>query len=246
MMENAENKIKKITLRTVNNRVSTSITKALTEKIFVGKTTQDLLKGKNPEEIVKKLLNYVYRVQEYKKYLNKYNNVKSKAKRGESNTPAIIEFNTLVDEYRSHNSLKKCSKYDCKDKAHHRMDVFDSIQNNNLEVMNVNPDMLSYGKASYQEQIGLINQSKSILNDLFMKFDAIIVEYQSMDCKKTEKEMNVELGSIQLNFSDDYSNETLHSFSDTNIGYETYVQASNLLLSLKERVSNTEKQEKSL
>jgi hypothetical protein len=241
MMEKAANKEKKVTLRTVNNRVSTSMTKALTESIFVEKTTMDLLKEKKPEEIVKKLLNYVYRVQEHKKYLDKYNNAKNKTKRGEANTPAIMELNSLVDEYRSHNSLKKCSKYDCKDKVHHRMDVFDSIQNNNLEVMNINPDILSYGKASYQEQIGLINQSKSILNDLFMKFDAIIVEYESMDCKKTEEQMEYELSLIQLNFDEDYSNETLHSISDTNIGYKTYVQASNLLLSLKERVSNTER-----
>ena len=142
MMEKAANKEKKVTLRTVNNRVSTSMTKALTERFFVEKTTMDLLKEKKPEEIVKKLLNYVYRVQEHKKYLNKYNNAKNKTKRGEANTPAIMELNSLVDEYRSHNSLKKCSKYDCKDKAHHRMDVFDSIQNNNLEVMNTNPDIL--------------------------------------------------------------------------------------------------------
>ena len=74
-----------------------------------------------------------------------------------------------------------------------------------------------------------------------MKFDAIIVEYESMDCKKTEEQMEYELSLIQLNFDEDYSNETLHSISDTNIGYKTYVQASNLLLSLKERVSNTER-----
>lgn len=81
MMEKAANKEKKVTLRTVNNRVSTSMTKALTERFFVEKTTMDLLKEKKPEEIVKKLLNYVYRVQEHKKYLNKYNNARNKTKR---------------------------------------------------------------------------------------------------------------------------------------------------------------------
>lgn len=46
MMEKAANKEKKVTLRTVNNRVSTSMTKALTERFFVEKTTMDLLKEK--------------------------------------------------------------------------------------------------------------------------------------------------------------------------------------------------------
>lgn len=128
-------------------------------------------------------LNYVYRHLEYKKYKDRYEQVRLMTKPAEKNTPIILAMNDSVFDFRAHTSLKRCAKYDTKDHKHEGLNVYNWIQDGTLEMADTK---LSYSKASSKDVLKLIKETIRIWDVLFYQYDQIV----------KENEMNLALENI--------------------------------------------------
>lgn len=174
---------KDITLRMVHNKVSTAFTKAFLESDYVNQMVDSLYDEVDALKLASISLNYVYRHLEYKKYKDRYEQVRLMTKPAEKNTPIILAMNDSVFDFRAHTSLKRCSKYDTKDHKHEGLNVCKWIQDGTLEMADAK---LSYSKASSKDVLKLIKETIRIWDVLFYQYDQIV----------KENEMNLALENI--------------------------------------------------
>lgn len=174
---------KDITLRMVHNKVSTAFTKTFFERDYVTEMVNSLDDEVDALKLASISLNYVYRHLEYKKYKNRYNQVRLMTKPAEKNTPIILAMNDSVFDFRAHTSLKRCAKYDTKDHKHEGLNVCKWIQDGTLEMADAK---LSYSKASSKDVLKLIKETIRIWDVLFYQYDQIV----------KENEMNLALENI--------------------------------------------------
>lgn len=162
---------KDITLRMVHNKVSTAFTKAFLESDYVNQMVDSLYDEVDALKLASISLNYVYRHLEYKKYKDRYEQVRLMTKPTEKNTPIILAMNDSVFDFRAHTSLKRCSKYDTKDHKHESLNVYKLIKDGKLEMANAK---LSYSKASSKDVLKLIKETNRFWDVLFYQIDQII------------------------------------------------------------------------
>lgn len=141
---------KDITLRLVHNKVSTAFTKAFLESDYVSQMVDSLYDEVDALKLASISLNFVYRHLEYKKYKDRYEQVRLMTKPAEKNTPIILAMNDSVFDFRAHTSLKRCAKYDTKDHKHEGLNIYKWIQDGTLEMADAK---LSYSKASSKDVI---------------------------------------------------------------------------------------------
>ena len=174
---------KDITLRLVHNKVSTAFTKAFLESDYVSQMVDSLYDEVDALKLASISLNFVYRHLEYKKYKDRYEQVRLMTKPAEKNTPIILAMNDSVFDFRAHTSLKRCAKYDTKDHKHEGLNIYKWIQDGTLEMADAK---LSYSKASSKNVIRLIKETIRIWDVLFYQYDQIV----------KENEMNLALENI--------------------------------------------------
>lgn len=232
---------KDITLRMVHNKVSTAFTKAFLESDYVKEMVHGLKDGVDALRLVSISLNYVYRCFEYKKYLERYNQVRLMTKRGEKNTPIILEMNDSVFDFRAHTSLKRCAKYDTKDHKHEGLNVYKLIKDKKLEMANAK---LSYSKASSKDMHELIKETIRILDVLFCQFDQIEAKYEKIVGNVSS---DGELEYIQLygSFAEKntrYNKSFLVSHCEYKYSHDKYAEVKKLLLGLDKEVRSRKKE----
>lgn len=242
---------KDITLRMVHNKVSTAFTKTFFERDYVTEMVNSLDDEVDALKLASISLNYVYRHFEYKKYKDRYEQVRLMTKPAEKNTPIILAMNDSVFDFRAHTSLKRCAKYDTKDHKHEGLNVCKWIQDGTLEMADAK---LSYSKASSKDVLKLIKETIRIWDVLFYQYDQIV----------KEKEMNFALENImpdpkeiqlyELNDEDDpkknvinrkYSKRYLERHYENtwpNDPYDKYKQVKDVLLTLENEIRSRKKE----
>lgn len=242
---------KDITLRLVHNKVSTAFTKAFLESDYVNQMVDSLYDEVDALKLASISLNYVYRHLEYKKYKDRYEQVRLMTKPAEKNTPIILAMNDSVFDFRAHTSLKRCAKYDTKDHKHEGLNVYKLIKDGKLEMANAK---VSYSKASSKDMLELIKETNRFWDVLFNQIDQII----------KLNEMNLGVVNIQkvlkntINNNDDkyklygsdadkkilYSKSYLERHYDytwPNDPYDKYKQVKDVLLALENEVRSRRK-----
>lgn len=245
---------KDITLRMVHNKVSTAFTKTFFERDYVTEMVNSLDDEVDALKLASISLNYVYRNFEYKKYKDRYNQVRLMTKPAEKNTPIILAMNDSVFDFRAHTSLKRCAKYDTKDHKHEGLNVYKWIQDGILEMADAK---LSYSKASSKDVLKLIRETIRIWDVLFYQYDQIV----------KENEMNLALENImpdpkeiklyELNAEDNTKNNIIYNikysksylvrhydYTWPNDPYEKYKQVKDVLLALENEVRSRRKEDR--
>ena len=236
---------KDITLRMVHNKVSTAFTKAFLESDYVNQMVDSLYDEVDALKLASISLNYIYRHLEYKKYKDRYEQVRLMTKPAEKNTPIILAMNDSVFDFRAHTSLKRCAKYDTKDHKHEGLNVYKWIQDGTLEMADTK---LSYSKASSKDVLKLIKETIRFCDVLFYRLDQIV----------KSNEMNLGVVDIQevlkRNISKLYGSDaeknTLYSksylvrhydYTWPNDPYEKYKEVKDVLLALENEVRSRRK-----
>lgn len=236
---------KEITLRMVHNKVSTAFTKAFLESDYVNQMVDSLYDEVDALKLASISLNYIYRYLEYKKYKDRYEQVRLMTKPAEKNTPIILAMNDSVFDFRAHTSLKRCAKYDTKDHKHEGLNVYKWIQDGTLEMADTK---LSYSKASSKDVLKLIKETIRFWDVLFYRLDQIV----------KSNEMNLGVVDIQevlkRNISKLYGSDaeknTLYSksylvrhydYTWPNDPYEKYKEVKDVLLALENEVRSRRK-----
>lgn len=245
---------KDITLRLVHNKVSTAFTKAFLESDYVSQMVDSLYDEVDALKLASISLNYVYRHLEYKKYKDRYEQVRLMTKPGEKNTPIILAMNDSVFDFRAHTSLKRCAKYDTKDHKHEGLNVYKLIKDGKIEMANAK---LSYSKASSKDVLKLIKETIRIWDVLFYQYDQIV----------KENEMNLALENIMpesdqivIYESDDEDNTKnniiynrkysktylVRHYENTwpNDPYDKYKEVKDILLALENEVRSRRKEDR--
>lgn len=238
---------KDITLRMVHNKVSTAFTKAFLESDYVKEMVNSLYDEVDALKLASISLNYVYRHLEYKKYKNRYNQVRLMTKPGEKNTLIILAMNDSVFDFRAHTSLKRCAKYDTKDHKHEGLNVYKWIQNGILEMADAK---LSYSKASSKDMLKLIKETSRIWDVLFCQYDQIIAEDEknlgNNDHLKDDLE-KIQLYGSKTEEKTLYSKSYLvHHYENTwpNDPYDKYKEVKDILLALENEVRSRRKEDR--
>lgn len=245
---------KDITLRMVHNKVSTAFTKTFFERDYVTEIVNSLDDEVDALKLASISLNYVYRHLEYKKYKDRYEQVRLMTKPAEKNTPIILAMNDSVFDFRAHTSLKRCAKYDTKDHKHEGLNVYKWIQDGTLEMADTK---LSYSKASSKDVLKLIKETIRIWDVLFYQYDQIV----------KENEMNLALENIMpepdqivIYESDDEDNTKnniiynrkysktylVRHYENTwpNDPYDKYKEVKDILLALENEVRSRRKEDR--
>ena len=245
---------KDITLRMVHNKVSTAFTKTFFERDYVTEMVNSLDDEVDALKLASISLNYVYRHFEYKKYKDRYEQVRLMTKPAEKNTPIILAMNDSVFEFRAHTSLKRCAKYDTKDHKHEGLNVCKWIQDGTLEMADAK---LSYSKASSKDVLKLIKETIRIWDVLFYQYDQIV----------KENEMNLALENImpdpkeiqlyELNTEDNIKNNIIYNrkysksylerhydYTWPNDPYDKYKEVKDILLALENEVRSRRKEDR--
>ena len=238
---------KDITLRMVHNKVSTAFTKAFLESDYVKEMVNSLYDEVDALKLASISLNYVYRHLEYKKYKNRYNQVRLMTKPGEKNTLIILAMNDSVFDFRAHTSLKRCAKYDTKDHKHEGLNVYKWIQNGILKMADAK---LSYSKASSKDMLKLIKETSRIWDVLFCQYDQIIAEDEknlgNNDHLKDDLE-KIQLYGSKTEEKTLYSKSYLvHHYENTwpNDPYDKYKEVKDILLALENEVRSRRKEDR--
>lgn len=245
---------KDITLRMVHNKVSTAFTKTFFERDYVTEMVNSLDDEVDALKLASISLNYVYRHLEYKKYKDRYEQVRLMTKPAEKNTPIILAMNDSVFDFRAHTSLKRCAKYDTKDHKHEGLNVCKWIQDGTLEMADAK---LSYSKASSKDVLKLIKETIRIWDVLFYQYDQIV----------KENEMNLALENImpepdqiviyEFDDEDNTKNNIIYNrkYSKTylvrhyentwpNDPYDKYKEVKDVLLALENEVRSRRKEDR--
>lgn len=239
---------KDITLRMVQNKVSTAFTKAFLESDYVSQMVDSLYDEVDALKLASISLNYVYRHLEYKKYKDRYEQVRLMTKPSDKNTPIILAMNDSVFDFRAHTSLKRCAKYDTKDHKHEGLNVYKLIKDGALEMANAK---LSYSKASSKDVLRLIKETNRFWDVLFYQIDQII----------KSNEMNLGVVGIQEAlkkcikklYGSDAEKNTLYresylvrhyDYTWPNDPYDKYKEVKDILLALEKEVRSKRKEDR--
>ena len=236
---------KDITLRMVQNKVSTAFTKAFLESDYVDQMVDSLYDEVDALKLASISLNFVYRHLEYKKYKNRYHQVHLMTKPSDKNTPIILAMNDSVFDFRAHTSLKRCAKYDTKDHKHEVLNVYKWIQDEKLEMADTK---LSYSKASSKDVLELIKETIRFWDVLFYRLDQIVKKNEMnlgvVDIQKVLKRNIGELYGSDAEKNTLYSKSYLERHYDytwPNDPYDKYKEVKDILLDLKIEVRSRRK-----
>lgn len=239
---------KDITLRLVHNKVSTAFTKAFLESDYVIQMVDSLYDEVDALKLASISLNYVYRHLEYKKYKDRYEQVRLMTKPAEKNTPIILAMNDSVFDFRAHTSLKRCAKYDTKDHKHEGLNVYKLIKDGKLEMANAK---VSYSKASSKDVLKLIKETNRFWDVLFYQIDQIIklnemnlgvVNIQKV-LKNSIKKLYGSDADKKILYSKSYS-ERHYDYTWPNDPYDKYKQVKDVLLALENEVRSRRKEDR--
>ena len=239
---------KDITLRMVHNKVSTAFTKAFLESDYVNQMVDSLYDEVDALKLASISLNYVYRHLEYKKYKDRYEQVRLMTKPAEKNTPIILAMNDSVFDFRAHTSLKRCAKYDTKDHKHEGLNVYKLIKDGKLEMANAK---VSYSKASSKDVLKLIKETNRFWDVLFYQIDQIIksneMDLGVLNIQKVLK------NSIKKLYGSDADKKILYiksylerhyDYTWPNDPYDKYKEVKDVLLALENEVRSRRKEDR--
>ncbi len=236
---------KDITLRMVQNKVSTAFTKAFLESDYVNQMVDCLYDEVEALKLASISLNYIYRHLEYNKYLNRYNQVRLMTKPGEKNTPIILDMNDSVFDFRAHTSLKRCAKYDTKDHKHEGLNVYKLIKDGKLEMANAK---VSYSKASSKDVLKLIKETIRFWDVLFYRLDQIVKSNEmNLGVVDIQEVLKRNIGEL---YGSDAEKNTLYSksylvrhyeYTWPNDPYDKYKEVKDVLLALENEVRSRRK-----
>lgn len=236
---------KDITLRMVQNKVSTAFTKAFLESDYVTQMVDSLYDEVDALKLASISLNYVYRHLEYKKYKDRYEQVRLMTKPAEKNTPIILAMNDSVFDFRAHTSLKRCAKYDTKDHKHEGLNVYKWIQDGILEMADAK---LLYSKASSKDVLRLIKETNRFWDVLFYQIDQIIKSNEMnlgvVDIQEVLKRNIDELYGSDAEKNILYSKRYLvrhYDYTWPNDPYDKYKEVKDVLLALENEVRSRRK-----
>lgn len=236
---------KDITLRMVQNKVSTAFTKAFLESDYVSQMVDSLYDEVDALKLASISLNYVYRHLEYKKYKDRYEQVRLMTKPAEKNTPIILAMNDSVFDFRAHTSLKRCAKYDTKDHKHEGLNVYKWIQDGILEMADAK---LLYSKASSKDVLRLIKETNRFWDVLFYQIDQIIKSNEMnlgvVDIQEVLKRNIDELYGSDAEKNILYSKRYLvrhYDYTWPNDPYDKYKEVKDVLLALENEVRSRRK-----
>lgn len=239
---------KDITLRMVQNKVSTAFTKAFLESDYVSQMVDSLYDEVDALKLASISLNYVYRHLEYKKYKDRYEQVRLMTKPSDKNTPIILAMNDSVFDFRAHTSLKRCAKYDTKDHKHEGLNVYKLIKDGALEMANAK---LSYSKASSKDVLRLIKETNRFWDVLFYQIDQIIKSNEMnlgvVDIQEVLKRNIGELYGSDAEKNILYSKRYLvrhYDYTWPNDPYDKYKQVKDVLLALENEVRSRRKEDR--
>lgn len=239
---------KDITLRMVQNKVSTAFTKAFLESDYVSQMVDSLYDEVDALKLASISLNYVYRHLEYKKYKDRYEQVRLMTKPAEKNTPIILAMNDSVFDFRAHTSLKRCAKYDTKDHKHEGLNVYKWIQDGILEMADAK---LLYSKASSKDVLRLIKETNRFWDVLFYQIDQIIKSNEMnlgvVDIQEVLKRNIDELCGSDAEKNILYSKRYLvrhYDYTWPNDPYDKYKEVKDVLLALEKEVRSRRKEDR--
>lgn len=239
---------KDITLRMVQNKVSTAFTKAFLESDYVSQMVDSLYDEVDALKLASISLNYVYRHLEYKKYKDRYEQVRLMTKPAEKNTPIILAMNDSVFDFRAHTSLKRCAKYDTKDHKHEGLNVYKWIQDGILEMADAK---LLYSKASSKDVLRLIKETNRFWDVLFYQIDQIIKSNEMnlgvVDIQEVLKRNIDELYGSDAEKNILYSKRYLvrhYDYTWPNDPYDKYKEVKDVLLALENEVRSRRKEDR--
>lgn len=239
---------KDITLRMVQNKVSTAFTKAFLESDYVSQMVDSLYDEVDALKLASISLNYVYRHLEYKKYKDRYEQVRLMTKPAEKNTPIILAMNDSVFDFRAHTSLKRCAKYDTKDHKHEGLNVYKWIQDGILEMADAK---LLYSKASSKDVLRLIKETNRFWDVLFYQIDQIIKSNEMnlgvVDIQEVLKRNIDELYGSDAEKNILYSKRYLvrhYDYTWPNDPYDKYKEVKDVLLALEKEVRSRRKEDR--
>lgn len=239
---------KDITLRMVQNKVSTAFTKAFLESDYVSQMVDSLYDEVDALKLASISLNYVYRHLEYKKYKDRYEQVRLMTKPSDKNTPIILAMNDSVFDFRAHTSLKRCAKYDTKDHKHEGLNVYKLIKDGALEMANAK---LSYSKASSKDVLRLIKETNRIWDVLFYQIDQIIKSNEMnlgvVDIQEALKKCIKKLYGSDAEKNTLYRESYLvrhYDYTWPNDPYDKYKEVKDILLALEKEVRSKRKEDR--
>ena len=237
---------KDITLRMVHNKVSTAFTKTFFERDYVTEMVNSLDDEVDALKLASISLNYVYRHFEYKKYKNRYHQVRLMTKPAEKNTPIILAMNDSVFDFRAHTSLKRCAKYDTKDHKHEGLNVYKWIKDGKLEMANAK---VSYSKASSKDVLKLIKETNRFWDILFYQLDQIVKSNEMnlgvVDIQEVLKNSIKKLYGSNVEKNILYSKSYLvrhYDYTWPNDPYDEYKEVKDVLLALENEVRSRKKE----
>lgn len=239
---------KDITLRMVQNKVSTAFTKAFLESDYVSQMVDSLYDEVDALKLASISLNYVYRHLEYKKYKDRYEQVRLMTKPAEKNTPIILAMNDSVFDFRAHTSLKRCAKYDTKDHKHEGLNVYKWIQDGILEMADAK---LLYSKASSKDVLRLIKETNRFWDVLFYQIDQIIKSNEmNLGVVDIQEVLKRNIGEL---YGSDAEKNTLYSksylvrhyeYTWPNDPYDKYKEVKDVLLALENEIRSRRKEDR--
>jgi len=239
---------KDITLRMVQNKVSTAFTKAFLESDYVSQMVDSLYDEVDALKLASISLNYVYRHLEYKKYKDRYEQVRLMTKPAEKNTPIILAMNDSVFDFRAHTSLKRCAKYDTKDHKHEGLNVYKWIQDGILEMADAK---LLYSKASSKDVLKLIKETIRFWDVLFYRLDQIVKSNEmNLGVVDIQEVLKRNIGEL---YGSDAEKNTLYSksylvrhyeYTWPNDPYDKYKEVKDVLLALENEVRSRRKEDR--
>lgn len=239
---------KDITLRMVQNKVSTAFTKAFLESDYVSQMVDSLYDEVDALKLASISLNYVYRHLEYKKYKDRYEQVRLMTKPSDKNTPIILAMNDSVFDFRAHTSLKRCAKYDTKDHKHEGLNVYKLIKDGALEMANAK---LSYSKASSKDVLRLIKETNRFWDVLFYQIDQIIKSNEMnlgvVDIQEALKKCIKKLYGSDAEKNTLYRESYLvrhYDYTWPNDPYDKYKEVKDILLALEKEVRSKRKEDR--
>lgn len=239
---------KDITLRMVQNKVSTAFTKAFLESDYVSQMFDSLYDEVDALKLASISLNYVYRHLEYKKYKDRYEQVRLMTKPSDKNTPIILAMNDSVFDFRAHTSLKRCAKYDTKDHKHEGLNVYKLIKDGALEMANAK---LSYSKASSKDVLRLIKETNRFWDVLFYQIDQIIKSNEMnlgvVDIQEALKKCIKKLYGSDAEKNTLYRESYLvrhYDYTWPNDPYDKYKEVKDILLALEKEVRSKRKEDR--
>lgn len=239
---------KDITLRMVQNKVSTAFTKAFLESDYVSQMVDSLYDEVDALKLASISLNYVYRHLEYKKYKDRYEQVRLMTKPSDKNTPILLAMNDSVFDFRAHTSLKRCAKYDTKDHKHEGLNVYKLIKDGALEMANAK---LSYSKASSKDVLRLIKETNRFWDVLFYQIDQIIKSNEMnlgvVDIQEALKKCIKKLYGSDAEKNTLYRESYLvrhYDYTWPNDPYDKYKEVKDILLALEKEVRSKRKEDR--